>query len=242
MFNELLVNSSLSTKGLLVSKDRKTTLKTRVISENKHQLRIDEEDTHPIKNERKFISMIKGFIENSNVVILQDYNKGVLTPKVIKEVIEISNLKGIPTIVDPKKENFLTYKNCTIFKPNLIEINTGMNLNIKSDNKEEIETASKKLRLLLKTQAVLLTLSSNGICINTKMKFVHTPSSKRNVIDVSGAGDTVISVAALCLAINLDYITLSVLSSLAGGIVCEEVGVVPIKKERLLVEAKNITI
>ena len=241
LFNELMVKSSLSTKGIMVSKDRKTTLKTRVISENKHQLRIDEEDTHAIKIERKFISMIKGFIEKSDVVILQDYNKGVLTTKVIEEVIEISNLIGIPTIVDPKKENFLNYKNCTIFKPNLVEINTGMNLSLSSDNKEEIEISTRKLRLLLNAKGILLTMSSDGICINTEEKFVHNTSFKRNIVDVSGAGDTVLSVAALCLAINLDYITLSVLASLAGGIVCEEVGVVPIKKERLLVETKKIT-
>ena len=239
LFKELIQNANLSNKGLLTSKERRTTLKTRVIAENKHQLRIDEEDTHPITCETEFLNLIQELIADVDVVILQDYNKGVLTAKVIAKVIEIANTKNIPTIVDPKKQNFLAYKNCTIFKPNLAEIKAGMNIDFNLDITQEIEKAAADLRELLNAKGVLLTLSGRGICINTKENFTHTPAFKRNIIDVSGAGDTVVSVAALCLASNMNLHDLSVLSNLAGGLVCEEVGVVPIQKEKLLIEAKK---
>jgi bifunctional ADP-heptose synthase (sugar kinase/adenylyltransferase) len=117
-----------------------------------------------------------------------------------------------------------------------------MSLDLNADNIQEIEKASEELRKMLNARGVLLTLSSKGICINTEDEFLHTPCFKRNVVDVSGAGDTVISVASLCLASNVDYVNLSILASLAGGIVCEEVGVLPINKERLLIEAKKIIV
>ena len=239
LFKSLMKNANLSTEGILTSEKRRTTLKTRVIAENKHQLRIDEEDTHPINIENKFLELIKKLISNTDVIILQDYNKGILTPKVITEVISIANTKKIPTIVDPKKKNFNCYKNCTIFKPNLSEIKAGMNIDFNADDKKELEKASGALRKKLNAKAVLLTLSSRGICINSGKKFQHIPAYKRNIVDVSGAGDTVISVASLCLATNIDLNIIPILSSLAGGIVCEDVGVVPINKEKLLIEAQK---
>ncbi len=239
LFRSLMEKAKLSTVGLVTSEKRRTTLKTRVIADNKHQVRIDEEDTHPIVIENQFLEVVKQLICNTDVVILQDYNKGVLTPKVITEVISLAKAKNIPTIVDPKKKNFNCYKDSTIFKPNLSEIKTGMNIDFNADSTKELEKASGKLREHLNTKAVLLTLSSRGICINSATNFQHTPAFKREIIDVSGAGDTVVSVASLCLASNIDLNILSILSSLAGGIVCEEVGVIPINKEKLLIEAKK---
>ena len=161
----------------------------------------------------------------------------MLTCEVIEKVIKSANEKGISTIVDPKKQNFNSYKNCTIFKPNLAEIKAGMNIDFNADNVSEIEKTSTELRTLLNAKAILLTLSERGICINAANGFKHTPAFNRDIIDVSGAGDTVIAVASLCLASGIKYTDLSVLSTLAGGIVCEEVGVMPINKEKLLSEA-----
>ena len=237
LFLKLMQKARLSTAGILTKKERKTTVKTRVIANNKHQLRIDEEETFPIIQSEEFLKLTKNLMTNINVIILQDYNKGVLTNEVIEGVITNANKKGIPTIVDPKKKNFYSYKNCTIFKPNLAEIKDGMNIKFDANNFTEIETASTKLRKLLNAKAILLTLSERGICVNYTDKFKHRPAFKRHIIDVSGAGDTVIAVAALCLASKVRYTNLSALSSLAGGIVCEEVGVIPINKERLLSEA-----
>ncbi len=239
LFKKLMEDASLNTQGLITSQNRRTTLKTRVISDNKHQLRIDEEDTHNITVATKFIKLIKELANDIDVIILQDYNKGVLTPRVITAVIKIANTKNIPTIVDPKKKNFDSYRYCTVFKPNLAEIKSGMNVDFNSNNVSEIQRISAELREILRAKGVLLTLSANGICINTKEKFKLTPALKRNIIDVSGAGDTVISVASLCLAANIDLTDLSVLSSIAGGIVCEYVGVVPINKSKLLNETKK---
>ena len=239
LFKELMKESNLSTGGILANNKRKTTIKTRVIAENKHQLRIDEEETHPIIQAKEFLKLTESLMTDIDVIILQDYNKGVLTPEVIESVISIANEKGIPTIVDPKKQNFNSYKNCTIFKPNLAEIKAGMNIEFDADNLAEIESASAELREKLNANGILLTLSERGICINSEEKFTHTPVFKSNIIDVSGAGDTVVSVASLCLASKMDYTQLSILSTLAGGIVCEEVGVVPINKYKLLTEAKK---
>ena len=237
LFKELMKESKLSTAGILSNNKRKTTIKTRVIAEKKHQLRIDEEETHPIVQAKEFLTLTESLMADIDVIILQDYNKGVLTPEVIESVIATANKKGIPTIVDPKKQNFNSYKNCTIFKPNLAEIKAGMNIEFDANNVAEIEKASAELRTQLAAKGVLLTLSERGICINSEKEFKHTSAFKCDIIDVSGAGDTVISVASLCLASAVDYTELSVLSTLAGGIVCEQVGVVPINKEKLLTEA-----
>ena len=237
LFEKLMKESNLSTEGILSTNKRKTTIKTRVIAENKHQLRIDEEETSPIVQVEEFLKLTISLMENIDVVILQDYNKGVLTPEIIEEVISTANKKGIPTIVDPKKLNFNSYKNCTIFKPNLAEIKVGMQVDFDANNIAEIEKATSELRKKLSAKGILLTLSERGICINSEKEFKHTPAFKRNIIDVSGAGDTVISVASLCLASKMDYTDLSVLSSLAGGLVCEKVGVMPINKEKLLEQA-----
>jgi len=239
LFKKLMKESNLSTAGILANSKRKTTIKTRVIAEKKHQLRIDEEENHPIIQAKEFLKLTESLMANIDVIILQDYNKGILTSEVIESVISAANKKGIPTIVDPKKQNFNSYKNCTIFKPNLIEIKNGLNIDFNADKVNEIKKATSKLREKLNADGILLTLSERGICVISKENFTHTPAFKRNIIDVSGAGDTVVSVASLCLASKMDYTQLSILSNLAGGIVCEEVGVVPINKDKLLTEAKK---
>ena len=237
LFEKLMKESNLSIEGIFSTKNRKTTIKTRVIAENKQQLRIDEEETSPIVQVEEFLKLTISLMDDIDVIILQDYNKGVLTPEIIEGVIASAKKKGIPTIVDPKKLNFNSYKNCTIFKPNLAEIKAGMKVDFDPNNITEIEKATTELRNQLSAKGILLTLSERGICINSEKEYKHTPAFKRNIIDVSGAGDTVVSVASLCLASNMDYPDLSMLSTLAGGIVCEEVGVVPINKEKLLKEA-----
>lgn len=237
LFIELMKKEDLITEGVIISKIKRTTLKTRVIANNKHQLRIDEEDSSPIDNEIELIDLIQKLIYNIDVVVLQDYNKGVLTSNVINEVIKIANNNNIPSIVDPKKDNFFNYKNCTIFKPNLAEIKIGMNINDELRNLKDLNKVTTKLRLQLNSDAVLLTLSFRGICLDSHNNFFQFPSYKRKLVDVSGAGDTVISVAALCLSTNINYSDLTILSNLAGGLVCEAVGVIPINKEKFLNEA-----
>ena len=239
-FQQLMKDADLSEIGLALSNERKTTVKTRVISEGKHQLRIDEEDTHPLQIEDEFLQNVLELIDSSDVVILQDYNKGVLTKRVISELISEAKKRGIPTIVDPKKDNFLEFKNCDIFKPNLKEIKEGMEIEFNEKIDSELESATSKLKEELHAKGILLTLSSDGICINSDEGFVHTPAYGGSVVDVSGAGDTVISVASLLLSEGVSFEDISKISCLSGGIVCQKVGVLPIDKEELLSEALQI--
>lgn len=240
IFEQLMQEQGLSLEGMLISNGRKTTTKTRVIADNKHQLRIDEEDTYPIKVENQFYNLIEKLTHNIDAIILQDYNKGVLTETIIEKIISLANSKNIPTVVDPKKQNFLSYKQCTLFKPNLKEINEGLNTNPDINNFSEIEETTSKLRNIISAKAILLTLSNKGIFLNTRSGSKIKESTTSDVIDVSGAGDTVVSVAAMCLACNIDFEELAILSNIAGGIVCEKVGVVPITNKELLDRAKKL--
>ena len=240
IFEQLMQEQGLSLEGMLISNGRKTTTKTRVIANNKHQLRIDEEDTYPIKVENQLFNLIEKLTHNIDAIILQDYNKGVLTKNIIEKILSLANNKNIPTIVDPKKHNFLSYKNCTLFKPNLKEIKDGLNIIEDINDFNEIEKTTSKLRDKISAKAILLTLSNKGIFLNTNNRSQLTESTTTNVIDVSGAGDTVVSVAAMCLACNIDFNELAILSNIAGGIVCEKVGVVPITNQELLDKAKKL--
>ena len=236
---ELMQKEKLATDGIVIDKKRKTTNKTRIINNQKHVLRIDEEETTDIANENTFLNIVFSFIEDADAIILQDYNKGVLTKKIIKNIIEEANNLNIATIVDPKKRNFKTYKNCTIFKPNLKETQEGMKTNINPENMQNIKDLAKDVRLFMNSKAVLITLSEKGVCIDSNNFFLHTPAFKRNIIDISGAGDTVLAVASMCKAINMQNDILSILCNIAGGLVCEEVGVTSINKENLYNEAKK---
>jgi|TARA_B100001142_G_C14343825_1_gene659086 rfaE bifunctional protein kinase chain/domain len=230
---KLLEQEKVTIDGIIHELGRKTTTKTRVISEDKHQLRIDEEQVKPINSEEKLLTIVYENMQNTDVIILQDYNKGVLTPKVIEDIIKKANKLEIPTIIDPKIKNFNSYRNCTIFKPNLKEIKIGCNINFNENDISEIKSATIDLLKKMNAEGILLTLSDKGICIQTEDRFYHTKAEEREIIDVSGAGDTVISTAALCLAAKIDNLHLSQFANLSGGLVCEKVGVVPVDKSNL---------
>ncbi len=235
-FFDLMKSENLSAKGIL-QEERKTTVKTRIISENKHQLRVDEEDTFPIINESDFIKHSIDLMSNVHVVIFQDYNKGVLTKHVINSLVEFATKKQIPTLVDPKKENYWHYKGVNLFKPNAKEL-IESNSEKEALSQENISKIVTKQRKQLNAKSFLLTLSEKGVFIQTDNEEEHHyPAYKRTIIDVSGAGDAVIATAALALAQKLDYHILAQLANLAGGLSCEKVGVNPINSENLLNEA-----
>ena len=234
---ELLRQENLCTNGIIIDRTRKTTTKTRIINNSEQIVRIDDEDLFDIKNEQNLLELIYSKLDQVDVVILQDYNKGVLTENIITNIIKKANQKNIPTIVDPKKKNFKKYKNCTLFKPNLKETVEG--LNFKIDDLNDIIQAAKRLREVIKCHIVLITLSEYGICIYHNNKFVHTKAIQRNIIDISGAGDTVLAVASLCYSTNMNYDDLSKICNISGGLVCEKVGVVTINKKELIKEVKK---
>ena len=242
-FDQLLLKSGISNKGIIRSSTRKTTKKTRIIGNNQQLLRVDEESTMLIINEEedRFIEHVTSLIdEKIDAVIFEDYNKGLLTDKVITEIISICNDKDVIVTVDPKKDSFFTYKNVTLFKPNLKELKEGLNVDFEVDNKMDFEKAIQDLESKLNNQISLVTLSEKGVFVKDKNEKHYTAAHVRNVSDVSGAGDTVIALATLCLTIGLDIILTSKIANLAGGLVCEKNGVVPINKEQLKLEVEKL--
>jgi len=239
-FLELLKESNLSAEGMVIDKTRKTTSKTRIISSAHHLLRVDEETTEYLDStsENAFLEKIYSLLNSKkiDVIILEDYNKGVLTEKVISETIAIAKAKNIPVTVDPKKSNFFQYKGATMFKPNLKEFVEGTKIDWEVFNLDTLKDKAKEFKAELNIDKLLITLSEKGALICGE-KEIHVPAEIRNIADVSGAGDTVIAVASLALSSGLSDEEIVRISNLAGGLVCEKVGVVPVDKLQLLAEA-----
>jgi rfaE bifunctional protein kinase chain/domain len=239
-FLSLMRTQKLSQKGILKCRGRITTSKTRVISSNHHLLRVDEEvETDITKLETEQLLRIIIYLlrnEKVNVVIFEDYDKGLITPALINKVISEAKKKKIPVVVDPKKRNFSDYKNVSLFKPNLKEMKEGIKWDFDVTNKKQLEKAVNQFRDKQNIDTVLLTLSEHGIYVDDGDAKKQIPAVVRNISDVSGAGDTVVSIAALCLAAGLDTTSIATITNLAGGQVCEKVGVVPINKKQLLRE------
>jgi rfaE bifunctional protein kinase chain/domain len=237
---EILKNEGIKTNGVQIIKNRISTIKTRVLSQAHHILRIDEEQTDELKNKEKEAlkkHILKGIHEiKPQAIIIEDYDKGMLCKTLIEAIINEAIAAKIPVAVDPKHKNFWDYKNATLFKPNLRELSEaiGKTIDIKQEN--ALLEADALLRKKLNNDIALVTLSEAGIFISNKKSNLNIPAHVRNIADVSGAGDTVISVAALCLAVNANIQTIAALSNLAGGLVCEKRGVVPITKQQLLDE------
>jgi rfaE bifunctional protein kinase chain/domain len=244
IFRSTLKENQFSTEGIIDSPERMTTVKTRVISQGHHLLRIDEEITKPLSatDERHLLNCIRNIISTQkvDVVIFEDYNKGVLTDKVIESVIAIASEKNIPTTVDPKKDNFFTYQGCTLFKPNLKELREGLKAEFEKHDFDSLKSAIVQLEEKLHNKMTMVTLSEQGVMSRDSNGWEHVPAHQREILDVSGAGDTVISVASLALAAGASLGTFTQLANLAGGLVCEKVGVVPIDKAKFLEEAMNL--
>ena len=241
-FDKLIEKNQIVGDALVRSSDRKTTVKHRVLSGSQQLLRLDDEDKKSIssKENNLLIQNIEEFLEKADVVILQDYDKGVLNSKNIALIIEKANKKNIPVVVDPKNENFKEFKNVNLFKPNLKEINEGFNLNIIASNLNSIEEGVSELKEKMNIENVLLTLSEYGIYFDFGSKKGLIPTEAKSISDVSGAGDTVLSVAALLQAVKAEPEMVAKLSNLAGGLVCEKLGVVPVDKKELKIKAQEL--
>lgn len=240
----LFEKNGISTDGLVKSMVRKTTVKTRVISNKQQLLRIDSESTFSLleSEEIKLNNTIQNIINQGiDGIIFEDYNKGVLTDSVIQNTIKIAKEKDIPTAVDPKKENFLSYKGVSLFKPNLKELKEGLNLNFDfNSNKDLFEKGIEVLEEKLQNEISFVTLSENGVFIKNQTEKYYVPAHMRSISDVSGAGDTVIAVATLCLISGASTKQIAEISNLAGGLVCEKSGVVSISKNDLLKEVSEL--
>jgi len=236
-----LQNHGIDNSNIILDQERITTVKTRIISRNQHILRHDYEQTHYL-DERVELLLLDNVIdllynEQPDVVVFQDYNKGVLTPKIIANVIHNCQQLNIPTAVDPKSKNFLEYKNCTLFKPNLRETVEGLEMEINPTKLEMLNDADFQLRSQLRHSYSVITLAEKGIFVGSEDDQELIPAYYDSVLDVSGAGDTVISIFTLGLGLGLDVFATAELANIAAGLVCKQVGVTPISRELLMKES-----
>ncbi|MBK6543380.1 MAG: D-glycero-beta-D-manno-heptose-7-phosphate kinase [Flavobacteriales bacterium] len=231
----LFLESGLTTAGLVRSAQRRTTVKTRVISGHQHIVRVDEEEDTELGevDARDLLKRLDALIdqERPQVIVFEDYDKGCLTPAVIRQVTERARQHGIPCAVDPKKRNFMRYERVDLFKPNLKELREGLKMDVSAKDPDQVRNAVLALEKALGNTTSLLTLSEHGVYVHRSNEEHFLPAHHRSIADVSGAGDTVIAVAALLLAQGADARTLAAWANLAGGLVCEQVGVVPIDRD-----------
>jgi rfaE bifunctional protein kinase chain/domain len=234
LFLEMLKDNNLPTDGIVTVPDRPTTVKTRIIGNNQHIARVDQELTAPISlevQEALFKSVVK-HIDKSSGLVIQDYNKGVIVPHLVNHLTELADRHGKIITVDPKFENFLSFKNVTVFKPNIKETEAALAVWIR--NEEDLIKASQALIEKLNCDSVLITRGEQGMLLFEKDGTSTLISTKaREIADVSGAGDTVIATLTFALGGGANIKEAVTLSNYAAGLVCEEVGVVPVKLEKL---------
>jgi len=248
-FIKMMKEQDLPVDGILRSSERITTTKFRVIGNNHQLIRVDEEiDSDLIESDA--LQLIERFElvlrrHKIDAIIFQDYNKGILSPEVISTIIDKASASGIPIAVDPKKRNFNLYTNVTLFKPNLKELLEGSKEDIEFEETNRFRDLIIAFQQKQNIHHILVTLSEKGVFISSKTgdgsyETYHIPAHLRKIADVSGAGDTVVSVASLCLAENMEPRQIAAISNLAGGLVCESVGVVPVDHQRLKTEIESL--
>lgn len=241
---QLLQNANIDTSPLLVSSERKTTIKTRVLAGGKHLLRIDSEDQHDLSTQEETALKEKittCLIQGVDGILLEDYNKGVLTKVLIEWLISEAKRRNIPVVVDPKKKNFLAYKGCTLFKPNLKELKEGLQIDFNyATDSSALQNAIEQVQDLLQCNYTFVTLSEYGVQLYDGQNHQHLAAHKRDIADVSGAGDTVIATTCLSLICGAKPKLIAAIANLAGGLVCESPGVVSINKQQLKAEALQL--
>lgn len=239
---KLLQGKGMDTGYLIKSKNRITTNKTRILSRNQQMMRLDAEVTHDLnsQDEKMLMARLEKFIaqEDPDVLIFEDYNKGVLTEKLISDAINLCKQSGVITTVDPKRKNFFSYKGVDIFKPNLKEVKEALNMLFGDADLYLLKDIHAKLQQLLRHKISLITLSERGVFYQQDENAAILPSHLRNIADVSGAGDTVIAVASLVYAATKNVYLTAEIANIAGGLVCEEVGTIAVEKEKLLRECE----
>jgi len=228
-FRTVLQQQRTSSDGIVTDPTRPTTTKTRVIAHHQHVVRIDSEEKKDIDRsmQDKIFAILEKHIDSIDGIIIEDYNKGVIVKELIIRLIQLANTHKKIITIDPKFNNFFEYKNVTVFKPNKKETEEALGKKLTTD--EEVITAGRTLLERLNAENVLLTRSENGMNLFEKNGRVsHIPTHARKVADVSGAGDTVIATLTAALVSGASIAESAMLSNIAGGIVCGEVGIIPI--------------
>ncbi|MCZ2482930.1 D-glycero-beta-D-manno-heptose-7-phosphate kinase [Aquirufa nivalisilvae] len=237
----LLEKEGISLSGIVEEKGRITSIKERIIAGSQQLLRVDSETDKLVQHASSaaLLEKVKACIKEVDVIIFEDYDKGVLNEQLIQEVITLARKHGIPTVVDPKKRNFFSYRGATLFKPNLHELRDGLGLFPEDLEGQKLLETVHQFKESQGFDGVFVTLSEKGVLMDLGKDQVRIPAHIRQIADVSGAGDTVISIAACALALGLPARHIASLANLGGGLVCESLGVVPIDKELLKKEAES---
>ncbi|MBS1628341.1 MAG: carbohydrate kinase [Bacteroidetes bacterium] len=239
---KMFENYNIQTSLLLNSSERITTNKTRIIGRNQQMMRLDTEITKDISaaDEQHLINSVETFLKNTklDVLIFEDYNKGVLTENIITAIIALCKQYNVITTVDPKHKNFFSFKGVDIFKPNLKEVKEGLNVFLDEVNITNLQQIHASLKEKLQHEISLITLSEYGVFFQSSSQNKIIPTHIRNIADVSGAGDTVIAVASLVYAATKQIALAAEIANIAGGLVCEEVGTAAINSEKLLAECE----
>lgn len=241
---QILVDAGLSVDGIIQEGGRPTTVKERVIAGSQQLIRVDSETEQAISTASSvaLVSAIRASISEVDVIIFEDYDKGVLSEGLIQEVMGLAREAGIPTVVDPKKKNFFAYRGASLFKPNLHELRDGLGLDSSDLSALALPATVKKFKESQGFEGLFVTLSERGVYMDFRSEQVAIPAHIRQIADVSGAGDTVISIAACALAAGASPSQIAELANLGGGLVCEFLGVVPIEVNLLKREAAKIDV
>jgi D-glycero-beta-D-manno-heptose-7-phosphate kinase len=235
---EMLKERNLETRGIVVDGGRPTTIKTRVIAHGQHVVRIDNElkADCPDHLVSRIIDAVRYNIRDIEGIIIEDYNKGVVTAEVIRQVIAVAGKYDKIITVDPKFNNFTEYKGVTVFKPNRREVEEVLGGRLR--NIDDVVSAGKRLLSMLSARNVLLTRGEAGMSLfEANGETMHIPTMAEHVQDVSGAGDTVIATLTMALAAGLGVREACVLANCAGGVVVGSVGIVPIEPSQLMAAA-----
>ncbi|MBI3137837.1 MAG: carbohydrate kinase [Sphingobacteriales bacterium] len=244
ILKDLFESKGIDTSYMMAGSGRITTNKMRIISRSQQMMRLDAEVTRDLDaaEETLFLQKVASYLqqEKPDVIILEDYNKGVLTEKIIRQVISWCREKGIIVAVDPKRRNFFAYTGVDIFKPNLKEVKEALNYTAEGADEKTLHAIHTELSRLLHHTISFITLSEKGVFYQQGNEGHIIPSHIRNIADVSGAGDTVIAVASLVYAATRDVHLMAGTANIAGGLVCEEVGTAAIDKEKLFYECESL--
>lgn len=236
-----LKGKNIGVRGIVTSPGRPTTVKTRVIAHDQQVVRVDKEVTTPLDraDEDVILGFVESFLGECGCVVISDYAKGVITPTLMHQLMDLARGHSVPVAVDPKINQFSIYKGVTVLTPNLFEAAAGAGLII--DSMEALVEAGHRIIEKLACEYLIITRGDQGMTLfSGKKDYSHIEAYSRNVYDVTGAGDTVISTLALALASGLSMAEGAYLANVAAGVVVGEVGTVPISSEQMRLRFREL--
>jgi D-beta-D-heptose 7-phosphate kinase/D-beta-D-heptose 1-phosphate adenosyltransferase len=229
--------AGVGTAGLVVVPDRPTTVKTRVLARHQQVVRVDRENSGDVSEAvaGRLVQRLDRLASSCDVLVLEDYNKGVLVPEVIDAALEVGQGRGIPTVVDPKRLRFRRYAGATVFKPNAKELAESLGDRIHPDDPAWMESTRRSLAC----EVLLLTLGEEGMALSADDAYLRVPAVARDVYDVSGAGDTVTAVMAVTIAAGASVEEAAVLANHAAALEVGRAGVVTVSAQEVLDQVRR---